>query len=123
MINEKAGSGGDFFPWVFRQQKAGPLIGATTWGGLVSSAVHYAMVDGGYLTAPTNAVFDPINNKWIAENYGVAPDIAVRQDAKALEQGKDPQLERAVQEVLKMVEKENHPEIKHPPYSTPAIKK
>ncbi|WP_340113867.1 S41 family peptidase [Maribellus mangrovi] len=123
LINEKAGSGGDFFPWVFRQQKAGPLIGATTWGGLVSSAVHYAMVDGGYLTAPTNAVFDPINNKWIAENYGVAPDIAVRQDAKALEQGKDPQLERAVQEVLKMVEKENQSEIKHPPYSTPAIKK
>ncbi len=123
LINEKAGSGGDFFPWVFRQQQAGPLIGATTWGGLVSSAVHYAFVDGGYATSPVNAVFDPVNNKWIAENEGVAPDIEVRQDTKALEAGRDPQLERAVQEVLKMVEKENQKPIVHPPYSTPAVQK
>ncbi|MFV0592669.1 MAG: PDZ domain-containing protein [Draconibacterium sp.] len=123
LINEKAGSGGDFFPWVFRHQNAGPLIGTTTWGGLVSSAVHYRMVDGGYLTAPTNAVFDPVNNKWVGENEGIAPDIAVRQDARSLEKGIDPQLERAVKEVLKMVEKEGTKEFTHPPYSTPAIKK
>ena len=78
LINERAGSGGDFFPWVFRQQKAGLLIGATTWGGLVKSSVHYGLVDGGALTAPDNAVFDPINNVFVAENEGVAPDIAVR---------------------------------------------
>jgi tricorn protease len=123
LINEMAGSGGDFFPWVFRQQKVGPLIGATTWGGLVKSSVHYSLVDGGALTAPDNAVFDPINNKWVAENEGVAPDIAVRQDAKSLAEGKDPQLERAVQEVLKMVEKEGEIEITPPSFSTPAIKK
>lgn len=123
LINEKAGSGGDFFPWVFRQQKAGPLIGATTWGGLVSSAVHYAMIDGGYLTAPTNAVFDPVNNKWIAENKGVAPDIEVQQDTKSLEAGKDPQLERAVKEVLKLVEEQGIKEITPPPFPTPAVKK
>ena len=101
LINELAGSGGDFFPWVFRQQKAGKLIGMRTWGGLVKSSVHYSLIDGGALTAPDNAVFDPINNEWIAENEGVAPDIEVRQDAKALSQGKDPQLERAVQELMK----------------------
>ncbi|MFZ4449095.1 S41 family peptidase, partial [Klebsiella pneumoniae] len=56
LINELAGSGGDFFPWAFRQQKVGPLIGTRTWGGLVKSSVHYTMVDGGYLTAPDNAV-------------------------------------------------------------------
>lgn len=123
LINEKAGSGGDFFPWVFRQQKVGPLIGATTWGGLVKSSVHYSLVDGGALTAPDNAVFDPINNKWIAENEGVPPDIAVRQDAKSLSQGIDPQLQRAVQEVLKMVEKEGEINVTPPPFPTPAIKK
>lgn len=100
LINELAGSGGDFFPWVFRQQKAGLLIGATTWGGLVKSSTHYRLIDGGSLTAPDNAVFDPATNTWIAENTGVAPDIAVRQDAKSLEQGGDPQLERAVTELL-----------------------
>ncbi len=123
LINEKAGSGGDFFPWVFRQQKAGSLIGATTWGGLVKSSVHYRLVDGGSITAPDNAVFDPINNKWVAENQGIAPDIAVRQDAKALQQGKDPQLERAVEELLKTLKQENKSEITPPPFSTPAIKK
>ncbi|MEM6326236.1 MAG: PDZ domain-containing protein, partial [Bacteroidota bacterium] len=52
LINELAGSGGDFFPWVFRQQNAGPLIGTQTWGGLVKSSVHYGLIDGGALTAP-----------------------------------------------------------------------
>ena len=103
LINEMAGSGGDFFPWVFRQQKAGKLIGTRTWGGLVKSSVHFGLVDGGALTAPDNAVFDPINNKWIAENIGVAPDIEVRQDALSLSVGKDPQLERAVQELVKLL--------------------
>ena len=123
LINEQGGSGGDFFPWVFRQQNAGPLIGSITWGGLVKSSVHYSLVDGGALTAPDNAVFDPINNKWIAENVGVAPDIEVQQHTKALETGNDPQLERAVQEVLKMVDEQGVKEVTPPPFPTPAIKK
>ena len=123
LINELAGSGGDFFPWVFRQQQAGPLIDARTWGGLVKSSVHYALVDGGALTAPDNAVFDPINKKWIAENEGVAPDIAVRQDAKSLANGTDPQLERAVKEALLLLDKNKAIEVVPPAYSSPALKK
>ncbi len=118
LINELAGSGGDFFPWVFRQQKAGKLIGMTTWGGLVKSSTHYRLIDGGSLTAPDNAVFDPIKGEWIAENKGVAPDIKVRQDAKALSQGKDPQLERAVQELLKQLP--NKRKVVPPAFSKPA---
>ncbi|MBR2648991.1 MAG: PD40 domain-containing protein [Sediminibacterium sp.] len=120
LINELAGSGGDFFPWAFRQQKVGPLIGARTWGGLVKSSVHYTMVDGGYLTAPDNAVFDPINRKWVAENEGVPPDIEVRQDAQSLQAGKDPQLERAVKELLQTLSKSPAIDIKVPAYPTPA---
>lgn len=119
LINEMSGSGGDFFPWVFRQQKTGPLIGARTWGGLVKSSVHYSLVDGGALTAPDNAVFDPVNNKWIAENEGVAPDIEVRQDAVSLSKGIDPQLERAVKEALKLLEQEGEIKLVPPPYPTP----
>ncbi len=120
LINEMAGSGGDFFPWVFRQQKAGQLIGTTTWGGLVKSSTHYRMIDGGRVTCPDNAIFDPINNEWVGENKGIAPDIFVRQDAKSLAQGKDPQLERAVKEVLKAVQDEGAKPIKAPPFSKPA---
>ncbi|MEL7121429.1 MAG: PDZ domain-containing protein [Bacteroidota bacterium] len=123
LINELAGSGGDFFPWVFRQQNAGKLIGATTWGGLVKSSVHYGLVDGGALTAPDNAVFDPINKKYIAENEGVAPDIPVRQDAKSLEAGKDPQLEAAVAELLKQLNGIKKVDVTPPPYNTPAKQK
>lgn len=123
LINEMAGSGGDFFPWVFRQQQAGLLIGATTWGGLVKSSTHYALVDGGSLTAPDNAVFDPINNVYVAENEGVAPDIAVRQNAKALSNGSDPQLERAVQEVMKLLSASTPVKVTPPPFNTPAKKK
>lgn len=122
LVNELAGSGGDFFPWVFRQQKAGPLVGARTWGGLVKSSTHYAMVDGGSLTAPDNAVFDPIYNEFVAENKGVPADIAVRQDAKALSEGRDPQLERAVQEVLRLLQANPNPTISVPLYNTPAKK-
>jgi tricorn protease len=120
LINERAGSGGDYFPWAFRQQKVGPLIGTRTWGGLVASAVHYEMIDGGVLTAPVNAVFDPINNRWIAENEGVPPDIEVLLDAKSVAAGRDPQLERAVQEALELVEQSPRPKVTHPPYSKPS---
>lgn len=122
LVNEMAGSGGDFFPWVFRQQKAGPLIGTTTWGGLVKSSVHYPLIDGGMITAPDNAVFDPINRKWIAENTGVAPDIEVRQDAKSLQEGEDPQLLRAIKEALRLIEEQKKPEVTPPPFPKPAMK-
>ncbi|NKB90481.1 MAG: protease [Acidobacteria bacterium] len=104
LINEYAGSGGDFFPWIFRQQRAGKLIGKRTWGGLVKSSVHYALADGGALTAPDNAVFDPLEEVWVGENIGVPPDIEVEMDARSVAAGGDPQLERAVQEVLSELE-------------------
>jgi tricorn protease len=90
----------------------------TTWGGLVKSSTHYSFVDGGRMTAPDNAVFDPINNKWIAENIGVAPDIEVRQDAKALSNGNDPQLEKGVAELMKQLGVKK--EIKAPKFQQPA---
>lgn len=122
LINEMAGSGGDFFPWVFRHQKVGPLIGTRTWGGLVKSTVHYPFIDNGAMTAPDNGIFDPQANEWIAENKGVPPDIEVKVSAKAVAEGRDLQLERAVAEALKLLEKEPWPDVKTPPYSTPAKK-
>ncbi|WP_269517440.1 S41 family peptidase [Alteromonas sp. BMJM2] len=122
LINELAGSGGDYFPWAFRQQKVGKLIGARTWGGVVKSSVHYSLVDGGALTAPDNAVFDPINNEWVGENKGIAPDIPVYQDARSLAKGNDPQLQRAVKELLLQLKQTSPKSIEPPEFSTPAIK-
>ncbi|MFT5750991.1 MAG: tricorn protease [Flavobacteriales bacterium] len=120
LINELAGSGGDYFPWVFRHQNAGKLIGQTTWGGLVKSSTHYLFIDGGRMTAPDNAVFDPIEKEWIGENKGIAPDIEVRQDAKSLSEGRDPQLERAVKELLKQLKGIKPVDMTPPAFSKPA---
>jgi tricorn protease len=104
VTNELAGSGGDYFPWVFRQLRVGPLVGTRTWGGLVNAAVPYPLVDGGTITAPALAVFGP-EGQYIAEGEGVPPDVEVLQDARAVRAGRDPQLERAVQEALALVER------------------
>ena len=79
------------------------------------------MVDGGYLTAPNNAVFDPVNHRWVAENEGVPPDIEVYQDARSLSAGGDPQLERAVEELMKKLEEREPLDVTPPPYPTPAL--
>jgi tricorn protease len=105
VTNELAGSGGDYFPWVFRQLGVGPLIGTRTWGGLVNASVPYPLVDGGTITAPALAVFGP-NGQFIAEGEGVHPDIEVLQESRPVMQGRDPQLERAVQEALTLVRNE-----------------
>ena len=120
LINEMAGSGGDYFPFAFRQQQAGPLVGTRTWGGLVAASVHYAMVDGGTLTAPANAVFDPMNNRWVAENEGVPPDIEVLLDARSVAAGRDPQLERGVREVLRLLDAQGSRPVAPPPFSRPS---
>jgi tricorn protease len=90
---------------------------------LVKSSVHYALVDGGALTAPDNAVFDPVQKRWIAENEGVAPDIEVHIDAKSAAQGRDPQLEKGVQEALRLLEQEPTLKVVPPPFSKPAAKR
>ena len=119
LINEMAGSGGDYFPWAWRQQNAGPLIGARTWGGLVKSSVHYLLVDGGGLTAPDNAVFDPVQAEWVGENRGIAPDIEVLETALAVSQGRDLQLERGVEELLKQLDQHASPEVLPPDFPRP----
>lgn len=102
IINERAGSGGDLLPYLFRQMKIGPLIGTRTWGGLVGTWDTPLFIDGGRMVAPRGGFFDK-NGKWAVEGEGVAPDIEVIQEPKLVMQGSDPQLERAVQEAIKLM--------------------
>jgi tricorn protease len=104
LTNEYAGSGGDLMPWLFRQNKIGPLIGKRTWGGLVGIGGYPNLVDGGSVTAPHFA-FYTAEGKWDVENIGVAPDIEVDLDPKAWRQGHDVQLEKAVEVALDMWKK------------------
>jgi tricorn protease len=115
LINQYAGSGGDYFPWHFRKVGVGPLIGKRTWGGLVGILIFPALLDGGSVTAPNVAFYNP-NGTWDVENHGVDPDIEVDLDPYLWRQGHDPQLERGVQEVLKRIASQPKPNIKKPAY-------
>ena len=115
LINECSGSGGDYFPWHFRQARVGPLIGKTTWGGLVGIWSVPLLIDGGYVTSPGFAFYNP-NGTWDVENHGVEPDIDVELDPYLWRQGHDAQLERATREALKLVASTPKPTIKKPAY-------
>src|SRR5205823_6908072 len=99
LINEAAGSGGDYLPYTFRQAKLGKLVGKRTWGGLGGIGGYPSLLDGGGVTAPHWAIYFP-NGKWDVENAGVAPDVEVEFDPEAVRAGRDPQLEAAVNIVL-----------------------
>ncbi|MFN7116248.1 MAG: PDZ domain-containing protein [Saprospiraceae bacterium] len=105
IMNERAGSGGDLLPYLFKDMKIGPLVGTRTWGGLVGTWDTPALLDGGRMVAPRGGFYDA-NGKWAVEGEGIAPDIEVLQDPSAVIKGGDPQLERAVEEALKLLKTE-----------------
>lgn len=101
LIDETAGSGGDLLPWMFRQLGLGPLIGKRTWGGLVGILGFPVLMDGGRITAPNLAFWN--EDGFGIENEGVAPDIEVEQTPKEIIAGRDPQLEKAIEVVLRQL--------------------
>jgi tricorn protease len=103
IINERAGSGGDLLPYLFRFHELGPLVGTRTWGGLVGTWDTPPLIDGGRFVAPRGGFFD-VDGEWAVEGEGVAPDIEVRNDPAPVIAGHDPQLERAVEEALRLLE-------------------
>jgi tricorn protease len=115
IINERAGSGGDYLPYTFRQAGLGPLVGKRTWGGLVGIGGYPTLIDGGMVTAPRMGIYFP-NGRWDVENRGVPPDVEVEFDPKAVREGRDPQLEKAVELVLAELKKYPPTKVKRPPF-------
>lgn len=103
LINGYAGSGGDLFPYLFKKMGLGPLIGTRTWGGLVGIQGGADLVDGGFVTAPAFALYDPDTNEWIAENKGVDPDIEVDLRPDLVAKGEDPQLKAAIDHLMRQI--------------------
>jgi tricorn protease len=114
LINMYSQSGGDALPWYFRDARIGPLVGTRTWGGLISAATRRLM-DGGVVTAPNRAFYNR-NGEWDVENHGVQPDYEVELTPKDWAEGRDPQLEKAVELVLDSLKKNPLPVAKRPAY-------
>jgi tricorn protease len=107
LINGWAGSGGDGLPWAFQELKAGPIVGERTLGILVGPATGHRLIDGGGITVPGARLYDN-DGHWFWEGEGVSPDFEVWDDPNLLVKGRDPQVEKVVDEVLKLL-KENPP--------------
>lgn len=105
IINERAGSGGDLLPYLFRAMNIGTLVGTRTWGGLVGTWDTPLFIDGGRMVAPRGGFFD-VNGEWAVEGEGVAPDVEVIQEPKLVLQGQDPQLDKAIEIALEKLKTE-----------------
>ena len=112
LINGWAGSGGDGLPWAFQELEAGPIVGERTLGILVGPATGHQLIDGGGITVPGARLYDN-DGHWFWEGEGVSPDFEVWDDPNLLVQGRDPQIEKVVEEVLKLLET-------NPPMNVPA---
>ncbi len=104
LINGYSSSGGDAFPYFFKKLGLGKLIGTRTWGGLVGISGNAGLVDGGYISVPRFGIFD-VSGDWIIEGIGVYPDIEVVDRPEQLAKGVDPGIQKAVEELLKELEK------------------
>ena len=111
VTNAYAASDGDIFSYYFKKYHLGPLIGMRTWGGVRGIRGFVPLLDGGYITRPEFSFYG-LDSKWVVENYGVAPDIEVDNTPDLVMNGQDPQLERAIEEVMKEIKE--HPK-KLPP--------
>ncbi|MBE7542020.1 MAG: PD40 domain-containing protein [Solibacteraceae bacterium] len=103
LLSETSASDGDIFPAMFREAGLGPLIGKRSWGGVVGITNRGTLIDGGTVNVPEFG-FASADGRWVIEGEGVAPDIEVENDPKSVIEGRDPQLERGVQEALKRIQ-------------------
>jgi len=110
LINGMAGSGGDMFPWLFKQAGVGKLIGMRTWGGLVGLSGNPGLIDGGSVSVPTFGFYET-DGTWGVEGHGTDPDIMVVDDPALMVEGGDPQLDAAIEHMLAEIEKNGY----HPP--------
>lgn len=124
VTNENAGSDGDIFSHCFKLMGLGPLIGKRTWGGVIGISPQQRFVDGGVTTQPEYSFwFRDVG--WQVENYGTDPDIEVEFRPQDYASGEDPQLDRAIKEILRMMKKDppklpdfsNRPNLKLPTLS------
>jgi tricorn protease len=115
LINGYAGSGGDAFPYYFREEGIGPLIGTTTWGGLVGYSRGITLMDGGFISMPDFG-FINLKGQWDVERIGVKPDIEVDNLPEEAARGRDQQLEKGIEVLMEKI-RQNPPKLpEKPPY-------
>ena len=104
LINKYSASDGDLFPWSFKANGLGELIGTRTWGGIVGISGSLPYMDGTDIRVPFFTNYDSKTGEWIIENHGVDPDIVIDNDPVKEAAGIDEQLDKAIEVLLKKLE-------------------
>jgi len=115
LINQWSGSGGDLFPYYFRKAGLGPLVGTRTWGGLIGITHNPRPIDGGWISAPAFSFWNT-EGDWEVEGWGVDPDYKMENAPDEMVAGRDPQLEKAIEVILELLEKQPTRRPKKPAY-------
>ncbi|MBQ6577926.1 MAG: PD40 domain-containing protein [Bacteroidales bacterium] len=103
LINKYSASDGDLFPWSFRANNLGTIIGTRTWGGIVGISGSLPYMDGTDVRVPFFTNYDAKTGQWIVENHGVDPDILIDNDPIKEYEGEDQQLLKASEVALEQI--------------------
>lgn len=103
LVNKYSASDGDLFPWSFKANKVGTVIGTRTWGGIIGISGSLPYMDGTDVRVPFFTNYDVKTGQWIVENHGVDPDIVIDNDPIKEQAGEDQQLEEAIRVALEQI--------------------
>ena len=103
LINKYSASDGDLFPWSFKANNLGTVIGTRTWGGIVGISGSLPYMDGTDVRVPFFTNYDAKTGQWIVENHGVDPDILLDNDPIREQAGEDQQLLKAIEVALEQI--------------------
>ena len=103
LINKYSASDGDLFPWSFKANNLGTVIGTRTWGGIVGISGSLPYIDGTDVRVPFFTNYDAKTGEWIVENHGVDPDILIDNNPIKEQAGEDEQLNKAIEVALEQL--------------------
>jgi len=103
LVNKYSASDGDLFPWSFKANKLGTVIGTRTWGGIIGISGSLPYMDGTDVRVPFFTNYDAETGEWIVENHGVDPDILLDNDPIRENAGEDDQLLKAIEVALDQI--------------------
>lgn len=114
LLNELSASDGDIFPYQFRKNGLGKLIGKRSWGGVIGIRGSLPLLDGGYLFKPEFGNFGA-DSEWILEGVGTDPDIVIDNHPSKEIIGEDEQLDKAIEIILEEANSPDNKGIPDPP--------
>jgi tricorn protease len=107
LINQRSGSDSEVTPMAFRQLGLGRIVGHPTAAAVIATG-SYTLINGATIRTPGSLVvtYDatkPNNYGINLENYGVPPDVWVRNSPMDELRKDDKELTAAIEEVLRML--------------------